>query len=129
MGPIVIYGPPNENHDVDLGPVMLTDWYHTEYFKLLEQVLSNTTSSTLVYSDNNLINGKMNFDCSTVAAGDTTACNNNAGISKFTFQTGKTHKLRLINAGAEGLQRFSIDGHKVRSPSPFPSPFRHILRY
>jgi len=64
-------------------------------------------------SDNNLINGKMVFDCSTVAVGDTTPCNSNAGISKFVLTTGKTHLLRIINAGAEGLQRFSIDGHRL----------------
>jgi FtsP/CotA-like multicopper oxidase with cupredoxin domain len=64
-------------------------------------------------SDNNLINGKMTFDCSTLAAGDTTPCNSNAGISKFVLTTGKTHLLRLINAGSEGLQRFSIDGHEL----------------
>jgi hypothetical protein len=53
----------------------------------------------------------MNFDCSTVKSGDKTPCTNNAGISKFTFQTNKTHRLRLINTGSEGIQRFSIDGH------------------
>jgi len=37
----------------------------------------------------------------------------NAGLSKFRFQKGKTHRLRLINAGAEGIQRFSIDGHNM----------------
>ena len=64
-------------------------------------------------SDNNLINGKMNFDCSTVAQGDKTPCTNNAGLSKFKFKSGKTYRLRLINAGAEGIQRFSIDGHNM----------------
>jgi len=68
--------------------------------------------SPRVVSDNNLINGKMNFDCSTVAAGDKTPCTNNAGISKFRFKKGKTHRLRLVNSGAEGVQRFTIDGHK-----------------
>lgn len=48
-----------------------------------------------------------------MAAGDKTNCTNNAGISKFKFQTGKTHRLRLINSGAEGVQRFSIDGHTM----------------
>ncbi len=67
--------------------------------------------SPRVFSDNNLINGKMNFDCSTVAAGDKTPCVNNAGISKFKFKKGKTHRLRLINSGADGVQRFSIDEH------------------
>lgn len=62
-------------------------------------------------SDNNLINGKMNYDCSLVTDG--TACIPNAGLAKFRFTKGKTHRLRLINAGAEGLQRFSIDGHNM----------------
>jgi FtsP/CotA-like multicopper oxidase with cupredoxin domain len=66
-----------------------------------------------VLSDNNLIDGKMNFDCSTVAPGDNTPCTDRAGISKFKFQTGKTHRLRLINSGADGVQRFSIDQHTL----------------
>ena len=37
----------------------------------------------------------------------------NAGLSKFTFQAGKKHRLRLINAGAEGIQRFTIDNHTM----------------
>ena len=41
------------------------------------------------------------------------ACTPNAPISKFQFQTGKTHRLRLINAGAEGIQHFAIDGHTM----------------
>jgi FtsP/CotA-like multicopper oxidase with cupredoxin domain len=53
----------------------------------------------------------MNFDCSLVS-GNTT-CTPNAGVSKFQFQTGKIHRLRLINAGSEGLQRFTIDNHTM----------------
>ena len=37
----------------------------------------------------------------------------NAGLSVFNFQSGKTHLLRLINAGAEALQRFTIDGYEM----------------
>src|ERR1700709_304435 len=37
----------------------------------------------------------------------------NAPVSKFQFKKGKVHRLRLINAGAEGIQRFSIDGHTM----------------
>ena len=61
-------------------------------------------------SDNNLINGKNNFDCSSVNT--TNLCNSNAGISKFNFQPGKVHRIRLINAGAQAMQHFSIDSHK-----------------
>ena len=52
----------------------------------------------------------MNFDCSK-ANGQ--KCTPNAGISKFKFQTNKVHRLRLINAGAEGTQQFTIDGHNL----------------
>ncbi len=37
----------------------------------------------------------------------------NAGLSVFNFQSGKIHLLRLINAGAEALQRFTIDGYEM----------------
>ncbi|KAK3336096.1 multicopper oxidase-domain-containing protein [Cercophora scortea] len=112
-GPIVIHGPTQAKYDVDIGPVMLSDWYHKAYLDIVKAMLA-PNGSPKVFSDNNLINGKMNFDCATAAAtGDKTPCTNNAGISKFKFQTGKTHRLRLINSGAEGVQRFSIDGHTL----------------
>lgn len=60
-------------------------------------------------SANNLINGKGNADCSAVPAN--ISCVPNAGLSKFRFQKGLTHRLRLINAGSEALQRFTIDNH------------------
>jgi FtsP/CotA-like multicopper oxidase with cupredoxin domain len=115
FGPLIVYGPrnpdPKTKYDVDIGPVLLSDWYHAEYYDLVKQVMSPTGG--LVFSDNNLINGKNNFNCSSVPAGDTTPCASNAGLAKFKFQRGKTHRLRLINSGAEGLQRFAIDGHKM----------------
>lgn len=115
LGPIIIHGPNTGKYDIDLGPVILTDIYHKNYFEVLESVMKplNQGGFPGPSSDNNLINGKMNFDCSTVAAGDTNPCNSNAGISKFVLTAGKTHLLRLINAGSEGLQRFSIDGHEL----------------
>jgi FtsP/CotA-like multicopper oxidase with cupredoxin domain len=111
---MIIHGPSNADYDIDLGPVFLSDYYHQEYFEIVESVVGGTgVSNPRPQSDNNLINGKMTFDCSTVADGDDTKCDDNAGISKFKFTTGKTHRLRLINAGGEGLQRFSIDGHNL----------------
>ena len=79
---------------------------------LIEEMLA-PGGSPHVPSDNNLINGKMNFDCATVSPGDSMPCSNNAGVSQFKFQAGKTHRLRLINSGANGVQRFSIDGHTL----------------
>lgn len=114
VGPMIIHGPSNAPCDIDLGPVFLTDYYHQDYFSIIESVMGGTgVSNPRPMSDNNLINGKMTFNCSSKAAGDNTPCSDNASVSKFKFQTGKTHRLRLINAGAEGMQRFSIDGHKM----------------
>ena len=97
---MIIYGPNNANYDIDLGPVMLTDYYHEEYFNILKTVMKplDKGGNPAPASDNNLINGKMDFDCSTVAAGDTTKCTNGAGLSKFKFTTGKVHRLRLVRA-------------------------------
>ncbi|KAF4446126.1 hypothetical protein F53441_10189 [Fusarium austroafricanum] len=117
FGPIVIYGPQENrgkrDYDIDVGPVMLGDWYHKEYYDLVEEVLA-PNGPGFVLSDSNLINGKGNFNCSSVAPGDKTPCKSNAGISKFRFKRGKTHRLRLINPSAEAIQRFSIDGHTLK---------------
>lgn len=74
---------------------------------------SCTEISQAPASDNNLINGRNNFNCLTVDIGDTTPCTSDAGISKFKFTAGKSHRLRLINAGSEGVQKFSVDGHTI----------------
>lgn len=108
---MIIHGPKNAAHDIDLGPIMLSDWYHTDYLSIVQGVVSTNIGLTRPVSDNNLINGKMDFDCSAAPAGS--QCTSNAGISKFNFTTGKTHRLRLINSGSEGLQRFSIDNHTM----------------
>ena len=113
VGAMIIHGPKNYDYDIDIGPVFLQDHYHKPYFQLVQETMTPdiTTSIGAGQSDNNLINGKNNFNCSSVP--HTAPCNSNAGISKFTFQPGKWHRLRLINAGAEGLQHFSIDGHTM----------------
>jgi FtsP/CotA-like multicopper oxidase with cupredoxin domain len=111
LGPMIIHGPKNVPYDIDLGPVFLTDYYHTEYFELVKNVMGSDFTKLVPFSDNNLINGKGNFNCSLVPAG--TKCTPNAGLSKFKFTTGLKHRLRLINAGAEAIQKFSIDGHSL----------------
>lgn len=111
IGAMIIHGPQNAEYDVDIGPVILSDYYHKDYYTIVEEVMSTDLSKIAPLSDNNLINGKGIFDCSTVPANST--CTPNAGLSKFQFTSGETYRLRLINAGAEGLQRFSIDNHTL----------------
>lgn len=105
-GPMVIHGPKHEDYDIDIGPIILEDWFHADYFSLVE----DTMEGNFPPSNNNLINGRMNYPCDNT----TLPCTPNAGVSKFKFQSGKKHLLRLINTGAEGNQKFSIDGHQMK---------------
>lgn len=109
LGPMIIHGPTNVPYDEDIGPVLLTDWYHDDYFSIVEQVMG--VPGVIPVADNNLINGKMNYDCSLAKPG--VNCTSNAGISKFNFTSGKTYRLRLINGAAEAIMRFSIDSHNM----------------
>lgn len=60
---------------------------------------------------NNLINGKGTANCS--LASNRTICTPHVPLAKFAFQTGKVHRLRLINTGSSGTQKFSLDGHSM----------------
>lgn len=62
IGAMIIYGPhDNVDYDEDLGPVILEDWYHEDYYDLVEQVMAPASEGLLPpESTNNLINGKMN---------------------------------------------------------------------
>lgn len=108
FGPMLIHGPRHVPYDIDIGPVMVNDYFHTPYYQLLEQTLGRRYTPP---SDNNMINGKMYFDCSTNDLPG--RCTPGAGISKFRFRSGARMRLRLINSGAEALQRFTIDNHKM----------------
>lgn len=84
---------------------------HEDYETLVEQAMApiGQGGPNSPLSNNNLINGKMNYDCSQTSM----PCKPNAGVSKFNFQSGKSHRLRLINSGAQAIQKFSIDGHNL----------------
>lgn len=114
FGPMVIYGPTHVPYDIDLGPVIVGDYYHKDYFDVLEAVTGNSSDFNVYVpsSDNSLINGKNNYNCS--LANGTAPCSFNAGLSKFKFTSGKSHRLRLINAGAAALIHFSIDDHSLK---------------
>jgi FtsP/CotA-like multicopper oxidase with cupredoxin domain len=54
VGPLIIHGPTVENWDVDLGTVLLQDYFHTSIFQ--EWFVERTKPP--VHADNGLINGK-----------------------------------------------------------------------
>lgn len=110
-GAMIIHGPTdNAPYDTDLGPVLLTDYYYADYHSTVADVMGTVPSKISPASDNNLINGKGFADCSAV----TGPCTPNAGLAQFQFASGKTHRLRVINAGVEAIQKFSIDGHTLK---------------
>lgn len=75
---MIIHGPINAPYDIDLGPVLLTDYYHRSYFDLIEQVMGTGGFPAIIpVSDNNIINGKGVYNCSLT----TQPCTPNAGIS------------------------------------------------
>lgn len=59
---MVIYGPhDNADYDEDLGPILLNDWYHQDYYDIIEQVMAPISAGLgPPESTNNLIQGKMN---------------------------------------------------------------------
>ncbi|KAK5947286.1 hypothetical protein PMZ80_001436 [Knufia obscura] len=107
-GAMVIHGPTdNAPYDVDLGPLLLADYYYQDYYSTVQDVMSTNASKVSPISDNNLINGKGITNCAAVNG----PCTPNAGLATFQLQTGKTHRLRLINAGVDATQKFSVDNH------------------
>ncbi|TKA33408.1 hypothetical protein B0A54_14105 [Friedmanniomyces endolithicus] len=112
-GATIIHGPASDNnYDIDLGPVLLSDWFHDYENNLIEDIFYATPSGIPHFppeSNNMLINGKNNYPCQNT----TLPCTPNAGLATFKFETGKTHRLRLINHAAEALLFFSIDGYTM----------------
>ncbi|KAI1102878.1 putative multicopper oxidase [Jackrogersella minutella] len=98
-GPMVIHGPSHVNYDIDLGPIVVSDYFHEYYDVITGGFLENKVEVTL--SDNNLINGKNSYK------------DNGAPLASFNFTSGKTHRLRLINASAFAVQKISIDGYNM----------------
>ncbi|RAL14121.1 uncharacterized protein BO97DRAFT_448692 [Aspergillus homomorphus CBS 101889] len=104
-GPVIIHGPNHVAYDHDLGPIMISEYHHLDYWSILEDIFLRPPVIPNV--DNNLINGRGIYNCSGVD------CSAGASLSRFSFQSGKVHRLRLLNTGANANQKISIDGHTM----------------
>lgn len=96
LGPLIIHGPTVENWDIDLGTVLIQDWYHTPAFEVWFAERLNPP----IASDNGLINRK----------------NKNGSVgehSEFSFEPGKKYRMRVVNTGTDGHFKFSIDQHTM----------------
>ena len=110
---MVVHGPSSdEDYDIDVGPVLLSNWFHDYENNFIMDIFFATQTCDPhcpPMANNMLINGKNNYPCQNT----TLSCTPNAGLSTFKFQTGKRHRLRLINHAAEALLFFSIDGYEM----------------
>ncbi|EXJ86620.1 hypothetical protein A1O3_03573 [Capronia epimyces CBS 606.96] len=111
-GPIVIHGPNEVDYDVDLGPIIVSDWFHDTYEHLVELVLSPTSTGLPFrpFSDSNLVGGAGQYPCANITNG--TPCSV-VPFASYEFQPGKTHRLRFVNTGTSAFETISIDGHTM----------------
>ncbi|KAF4541431.1 Multicopper oxidase [Lasiodiplodia theobromae] len=100
FGGIKINGPATTNYDLDLGHIFLNDWSH-ETSSSLEIVSETHGPPTL---ENALINGTNVYNKSGIVTG-----------SRFetTWETGKSHRLRLVNGAIDTHFKFSVDNHTM----------------
>lgn len=96
VGPLIIHGPSSANWDIDLGTVMLQDFYHTPAF---EEWFTERQGGPPP-ADNGLFNGKNKF-------------NGSGEYSEFVFIPGKRHRIRLINSSTDQHFKFWIDQHTM----------------
>ncbi|KAF2726351.1 multicopper oxidase [Polychaeton citri CBS 116435] len=98
LGSIVIYGPATANYDVDLGPLPVTDWYYPTVN--LHAARAEHQNALPPEADNALLNGTM-------------VSNSGGKYSRSTLQTGKKHRVRLINMSVDNHFMMSLDGHQL----------------
>lgn len=103
---MVLYGPHSANWDIDIGPILLTDWYHDNPFELYHSELSQVQ-----VPDSTLINGKGIFHCDKTKD---PRCIGNGSYWSTTFMPGKSHLLRLVNTATDTVFRVSLDGHTFK---------------
>ncbi|OAA65258.1 Cupredoxin [Niveomyces insectorum RCEF 264] len=110
LGPIVIHGPAAANYDVDLGPVMVSDWYYAGVDATLARV--NDPNNPFIRgfpgstppSNNILVNGQ-NINPSGGGGG--------GSYHTLSFTPGKAHLLRLVNPSVENTFTVSLVGHTM----------------
>ncbi|TVY18823.1 Laccase-2 [Lachnellula arida] len=104
LGAIIIDGPASANYDVDLGPMLISDWFHESVASLWDYARIGIPP----VAENGLINGTNTFDCSD---SNSSACLGTGVRNEIVVEKNTTYRLRLINTAIEGYIRFKIDGH------------------
>jgi FtsP/CotA-like multicopper oxidase with cupredoxin domain len=100
-GAIVVNGPASDNYDIDLGPYIITDWYHQTADVL--QLKAEQATGPPPPSDNVLFNGT---NINPLGSG--------GAYNKVVLTPGKKHLLRIINTSVENHFTVSLVGHTFK---------------
>lgn len=97
FGAIVIHGPATANYDVDLEPIVITDWSHAT----VDALYTHAQAIGPPQMDTALINGKGTY--------------NGTGGERYevSFEAGKKYRMRFVNAAVDSYFKLSLDGHKM----------------
>ncbi len=106
LGPVMINGPASANYDVDLGPLMISDWYYGSVNQIALRV--NNPNNPYIPgfpgspppSDNVLFNGL-----------NKRANGASGSYLRVTLTPGKKHLLRLINGSVQNSYTLTLVGH------------------
>lgn len=98
FGPMVVNGPASYNYDIDLGTIMINEYYPMT----APQAVWLQTRLGHISAPNYLLNGQnIKLDGS---AGKR---------AQWNFTPGKAHRLRFINSGIASHYKIQIDNHKL----------------
>ena len=108
VGPFVLHGPTSANYDIDLGPLMITDWFHEDAFSLEYQEFSGRRGG-VQSAESKLMNGVHGgFKC---LASDLKCDPQAASTYTVAFEKGKKYKWGIVNTSAGTHYTYWIDGH------------------
>ncbi|KAK4221188.1 putative laccase precursor [Podospora fimiseda] len=99
VGALIVNGPASANYDIDLGPYMMTDYYHETADRLhlrAEKVANGAPPD----SDNILFRGK-----------NINPTGSGGSYDRLVLTPGKKHLLRLINHSVDNSLTVSLVGH------------------
>jgi FtsP/CotA-like multicopper oxidase with cupredoxin domain len=107
VGSIVIDGPASSNYDIDLGPFVISDWYHTPAFTIAPLLKSGALRGPPP-ADNILFNGKNVWN-----PPGTNGTNTTGEYQRTLLTKGKKHRLRIINTSTDSNFKVGLDGHNM----------------
>lgn len=123
VGPIVIHGPATANYDVDIGPVLVSDWFHSSVWDIWTET-QRVVALNQPKAQNGLINGLNPYDC--IVSDVNPNCVGGAKRFEVQFEPGKRYLIRVVGVLMNAYQKFTIDGHMLQVVA---SDFTPIVPY